>query len=314
MEASTITLKDGEGIELFVRRWEPDSGKPKAAVQIAHGVTEHSGRYEWTAERLCAAGFSCYADDHRGHGNTAPFSGGLGRIGPGGWDAVVRDLALVSDRIVADHPGLPLFLLGHSWGSHLAQDYVQRWGARLSGVMLSGSTGRMPFIVTGIGPLFSRLMVLLKGPETPSDLADKLVFDGYNKPYEPSPTNSKSDWLSRDRAAVASFVGDPLCGFALSTGFSLEMSLAYGRLWGRKNEEKIPKGLPVLILSGTEDPTNARLADLRPLAERYRGYGISGLTEKYYEGARHNIFEETNKAQVVADCVSWMEERCARAK
>jgi alpha-beta hydrolase superfamily lysophospholipase len=77
VKASTFSRKDAEGIKLFVRRGEPDSGKPKAAVHMAHGVAEHSGRCEWTAERLCDAGYACYADDYRGHGNTAPNAGGL---------------------------------------------------------------------------------------------------------------------------------------------------------------------------------------------------------------------------------------------
>jgi alpha-beta hydrolase superfamily lysophospholipase len=312
MISSSFTLNDAEGVEVFVRRFEPDSGAAKAVVQIAHGVGEHSGRYAWTAERFCAAGYACYADDHRGHGKTADATGGLGRLGPGGWDACVRDLALVSDRANADHPGLPLFLLGHSWGSHLAQDYVQRWGARLAGVVLTGSTGRLPFIVTGIGPIFSRILVLLLGPETPSSLADKLVFEGYNKPYEPSPTNSKADWTSRDPEEIRGIVDDPLCNAPQSTLMSLEISLAYKRIWREENEARIPRTLPVLIMSGTEDATNAHLADLKPLAERYRNkYGIVDVTEKYYEGARHCVLHETNKEEVTADCLAWLDARYA---
>ncbi len=307
MTASSFMLRDAEGVDVFVRRWEPESGGPKAVVHIAHGVGEHSGRYAWTAERLCAAGFACYGDDHRGHGRTAETSGGLGRLGKGGWDACVRDLALVSDRINADHPGLPLFLLAHSWGSHLAQDYIQRWGSRLAGVILTGSTGTMPFIVTGIGPVFGRLMVLLRGPDTTSDLADKLVFDGYNRPYEPSPTNSKADWTSRDPAEIQAIVDDPYCNFPQSTSMSLEMALAYRRLWRAEREAAIPKDLPILLMSGSEDAANAHLADLKPLAARYRDrYGIKDVTEKYYEGARHCILHETNKEEVAADCVAWL--------
>jgi alpha-beta hydrolase superfamily lysophospholipase len=224
MISSSFTLNDLEGVEIFVRRFEPDSAAPKAVVQIAHGVGEHSGRYAWAAERFCAAGYACYADDHRGHGKTADATGGLGRLGPGGWDACVRDLALVSDRANADHPGLPLFLLGHSWGSHLAQDYIQ------------------------------------------------------------------------------------------STLMSLEMSLAYKRLWREEGEAKIPKTLPILLMSGSEDATNAGLANLKPLAERYRNkYGIVDVTEKYYEGARHCVLHETNKEKVADDCMAWLDAHCAAA-
>lgn len=309
MTASTFTLRDAEGVELFVRRWEPPVGSVKAVAQIAHGVCEHSARYGWTAEKLCAEGYACYADDHRGHGNTAPSCGGLGRLGPGGWDAVVRDLALVTDRIVEDHPGLPIFLVGHSWGSHLSQDYMQRWGARLAGVVLIGSTGAQPFIIAGFGPLLSRLSMALKGPDAPSFLSDDIVFKAYNKPYLPSPTNSKSDWISRDEAEVRAFIADPLCGFSMTTSMALELSLAYRRLWRSENESRIPKSLPVLLLSGSDDSSNARLANLKPLVERYRDrLGLADVVAKYYEGARHSLLCETNKEEVVADLVAWLGE------
>ncbi|TFG83021.1 MAG: alpha/beta fold hydrolase, partial [Spirochaetales bacterium] len=306
MKATTFSMKDAEGVDVFVRRWEPDSGAPSAAVQIAHGVSEHSGRYAALAERLCSSGYACYANDHRGHGLTAPATGGLGRLGPGGWDAVVRDLALLSDRIRSDHPGIPLFMAGHSWGSHLAQDYIQRWGSGLAGAALIGSTGSQTASVTLFGPILARLMILFKGPDATNNLADKLVFDGYNKPFL-APGVSKSAWISRDPAEVKAFDDDPDCGFPFSTGMSLEMALAYRRIWREESERRIPKDLPVYIASGTEDSSNARLVDLKPLVERYRTrLGLSDLTVKYYEGARHCLIHETNRDEVIDDLVAWL--------
>lgn len=310
MTESNLWLRDAQGVDIFIRRFEPDKGRPKAAIQLEHGVVEHSGRYLETARRLCDAGFVCYADDHRGHGRTAESTGGLGRFGPGGWEAIVHDLALITDHIETDHPGLPVFLLGFSWGSHLAQDYMQRWGARLAGAILVGSTGRQPFVITGLGPLLSSIMVVLKGPDAPSGLADRLVFDGYNKPYLPSPTKSRFDWISRDPVEVRTYVEDPDCGFPLSAKASLEMALAYRRLWRPGAESRIPRNLPVLVMSGTDDSSNGRLADLRPLVTRYRArWHMSAVTEKLYEGARHDLFHETNRGQVVADCIDWLNAR-----
>jgi len=308
MIESDFWLRDAEGIDIFVRHFQPDRQKPRAVIQIEHGVVEHSGRYLEMAKRFCDSGYACYVDDHRGHGKTAESTGGLGRLGPGGWDAIVRDLAFITDHIETDHPGLPIFLLGFSWGSHLAQDYIQRWGDRLAGVVLVGSTGHQPFIISGLGPFLSSVMVMLMGPDAPSHLTDKLVFDAYNKAYLPSPTNSRCDWINRDTAEVRSFVEDPACGFTLSTKASLEMARAYRRLWKPDQESRIPRDLPVLIMSGSDDASNNRLADLKPLAARYRTrWNLADVTEKYYEGARHEIFHELNRDEVFADCIGWLD-------
>jgi len=312
VRSSTFTLRDAEGVDLFVRKWEPDSGKPKAILQFEHGVAEHSGRHEGPAERLCAAGYVVYADDHRGHGLTAPATGGLGRLGAGGWDAVVRDLAMVSDRALADHPGLPLFLCGFSWGSHLAQDYAQRWGERLAGLVLIGSSGWQPPVITALGPVLSALLVALRGPNAPNKVTKALVFKPYNKRFEPSPTDSDSDWICRDPAVVRSFVKDPLCGFDFSNRMSLQMSLAYRRLWRSDSEARIPRNLPVLIMSGTDDSSNDGLKNLNPLVERYSSR-LEDVTLKLYEGARHDILSETNKEEVRGDLIAWLDERLARA-
>jgi alpha-beta hydrolase superfamily lysophospholipase len=156
MRSSDFTIEDRDGVELFVYHWEPDGGRPKAVVQISHGVVEHAGRYADFARVLADSGYACYADDHRGHGRTAGSVDKLGILGPGGWESVVQDLKLVADRAVADNPGLPLFYLGHSWGSLLGQDFIQRWGDLLKGAIFIGSTGDQSFVVRRLGPLLSR--------------------------------------------------------------------------------------------------------------------------------------------------------------
>ncbi|MFH1313059.1 MAG: alpha/beta hydrolase, partial [Candidatus Eisenbacteria bacterium] len=138
MESSTFTYKDQDGVEVFVYKWSPGSS-PEAAVQIAHGLAEHAARYEEFAEFLTGAGYVCYADDHRGHGKTAGDGKNLGRLGPGGWDSTVKALKALTDIIKKDNPGIPLFMIGHSWGSLLAQDYIEQWGSEIKGIILSGT-------------------------------------------------------------------------------------------------------------------------------------------------------------------------------
>jgi alpha-beta hydrolase superfamily lysophospholipase len=308
MKSSTFTIRDHDGVDLFVYKWEPDAGRPRAAIQISHGVVEHAGRYLETAERLTAAGYVCYADDHRGHGKTAGSADRLGTLGPGGWDSVVKDLKLVADRIVAENPALPFFYLGHSWGSLLGQDFIQRWGSMLKGAILIGSTGGQSFVIGKLGALISRIVIALQGPETRGDLIQASSFGALNKKYLPSKTGSDFDWVCSDEAVVRDALADPYCFFRLTNRMGLDWSLGIRPIWKEENERKIPVSLPILFLSGTEDAVNACLKDLKPLVARYRDtYGITDVTAKYYEGARHAILAETNKDEVFADILAWIE-------
>ena len=141
MQSSTFTLATPDGTQLHVNRWLPD-GPPKAVVQVAHGMAEHSDRYARFAERLTAAGYAVYASDHRGHGSTARTPTDAGYFADdNGFDTVVDDMHLVSDHAREENPGLPFFLFGHSMGSFLSRSYVTRFAADLDGLVLSGTAG-----------------------------------------------------------------------------------------------------------------------------------------------------------------------------
>ncbi len=130
MKSSTFTFKDQDNIEIFVYKWEPET-PPKAVVQIVHGLAEHAKRYTRVAEALCNDDYICYANDARGHGRTAgdltkkTLEGNAGVLGPNGWRGVVNDLHELTNIIKKEHPDLPIFLIGHSWGAMLTQDYIQ---------------------------------------------------------------------------------------------------------------------------------------------------------------------------------------------
>lgn len=309
MKSSTFSLKDQDGIDVFTYRWEPDGEEPKAVIQIAHGLAEHAGRYVGFAERLTREGYACYANDLRGHGKTSCADVPQGTLGPGGWDSVVRDMKQLTGRIEADHPGLPIFLVGHSWGAYLGQDYAQLHGSGLRGLVQSGSVGSQPFVVRRFGAILARREVRKLGADTPSRLAYNLSFRAYNKSFLPSATDSDFDWLSRDPEVVRKYVADPCCGFMMASGTALEMVLGMKRIWKPENEKKIPSGLPMLFLSGTKDATSAFLRELEPLIERYRSYGFSDVTARFYEGARHEVFNETNREEVFSDLLAWLEAR-----
>jgi alpha-beta hydrolase superfamily lysophospholipase len=275
-------ISDADGLEIAAYRWPIE--RPRAIVQIAHGMGEHALRYAQVATFLNRGGFEVVANDHRGHGRTAK-AGALGNFGAGGWDALVADLAQLTRLAGGAHSGAtPVVLLGHSMGSFAAQQYVLDRSAMIAGLVLSGSAA----------------LDLLpeRDPSQPADLT------AFNREFEPART--PFDWLSRDPAAVDAYVADPLCGFGIDARAMEGMSAARLRVIDPRNAEGIRKDLPIYILAGDKDPINHGLKWLRPLAARYRAAGIADVTEKYYPGGRHEMFNEINREEVLADLMAWL--------
>jgi alpha-beta hydrolase superfamily lysophospholipase len=293
----TLTFKDADGVEISYRRWLPPID-PKAIVQIAHGASEHSARYARFAEFLTARGYAVYADDHRGHGETAKTTG-VGIAGPRGWDGMVDDLQELGAIARTDVGDLRLVLFGHSMGSFLAQLFIQRYGDELAGVVLSGSSGGLDNVGDTIALLESM------GEEAAGEPAP--IFGPLNAPFEPART--PFDWLSRDEAEVDKYVVDPMCGddAPLTIGFVIEMMKHASQAWLPENERRIPIDLPVLFITGEADPVSDGARTIRELEARYRANGIKDVTALYYADARHELLNETNRDAVQEDVAGWLD-------
>src|SRR5580704_12564883 len=140
MPSSTFSYTSADGTQIAAYRWNP-AGEPRglrAAVQLTHGMGEHARRYEHVARALNEAGFVVYAQDHRGHGASIGAGEG-GDLGKGGWPGLVDDIGLLSARIRAEHPGMPLILLGHSMGSFAVQQYLFDHSEDVDGAVLTGT-------------------------------------------------------------------------------------------------------------------------------------------------------------------------------
>ncbi len=302
---TTFTLTDPDGFEIFVYRWAPSPGvQPKAVVQLAHGAAEHALRYERFARYLNQAGYVVYANDHRGHGKTAGTLDKAGIAGEDGWNGMVRDLRMITDCIQHDYPDLPLFFFGHSMGSFLGQRYIQLWGEGLAGVVLSGTTGALGDTSAMIAGMEQYIQA--QGRSAPSELFIQM-FAGFSAPFPPVRTGF--EWLSRDEAEVQKYVDDPWCGFPFSNGLVLDMFKGAADIWCDESESRIPKDLPVLMISGALDPVGANTAAVNLLAQRYQAQGIRNLTVKFYENARHELLNETNRDEVQKFILDWLDER-----
>ncbi|MDB5028690.1 MAG: Lysophospholipase [Candidatus Eremiobacteraeota bacterium] len=299
MTASTFSLPS-DGVELVVDAALPD-GAPNGIVLIAHGMAEHAARYARFGGDLAARGYASYAPDLRGHGRTAGGDANLGWAGPDGWNAMLRDLARLAEVARERHPGAPLFLLGHSMGSVLAQRFAQLHGAQLRGLILSGTFGAAPNIGAGIAAL--RALAVVRGDRAPSSL-QRSMFAGFNKQF---PQRTGFEWLSRDDEAVQRYVDDPRCGFTFSNRLLLDMLRGYVEAWNGGNERALPTGLPVLLFSGALDPVGRNTEAVEQLAQRYRALGLRDVQVTFYPGGRHEMLNETNRDEVVTDVLAWLD-------
>jgi alpha-beta hydrolase superfamily lysophospholipase len=294
---------DRDGVAVGYRRWLPD-GAARAVVLVSHGASEHSGRYGRFARRLNTRGYAVWAIDHRGHGATIAATG-AGRGGPRGWEGMLDDLTQLADIAEADSGGVPLVLFGHSMGSFAAQLVAQRAGDGLAGLVLSGSAGAIDGINDTIALLDA--VVAEGGGDAPAPM-----FDTFNDAFEPVRTSF--DWLSRDRAEVDEYIADPWCGddVPLTLEFALDMLRHLAEAWDPTNEARVPVDLPVLLITGEDDPVSGGARTVRELEARYNALGLRDVTARYYAGARHELLNETNRDEVeeaVADCLDRVTDR-----
>jgi alpha-beta hydrolase superfamily lysophospholipase len=274
-------------------------------------MAEHSRRYGELARRLNAAGFEVWAADMRGHGETAEAGGN--EIGKGGllghcadeegFPRVLADIDELNRLIGGLRPGLPLFLLGHSWGSFLAQGYIETYRYPLAGCILSGTRGPGGFKAAA-GARVMAFLALILGCRRKSRLAWALVDKPFNKPFRPNRT--PFDWLSRDEGAVDAYRADPRCGKRCTVGFYRDLTGALCRIHQIKAMEAINRDLPIYVFSGSADPVGDMGNGPTALVNAYRSMGVKDMEFVLYPDARHETLNETNREEVMENLLSWL--------
>ncbi|MFT8396362.1 lysophospholipase [Propionibacterium sp.] len=299
-----LVTPDGE--RLLVRTWL-SQGTPRAVLQICHGMAEHSRRYGELATTLADDGWVVVAHDHRGHGGTARTPQRAGWFArEDGWNVVVDDVHRVRARIAQDHPGLPVFLLGHSMGSQIARDAAIRWSDEFDGLALSGPNAAMGWRVRPSAWVAS-LVGKARNPRRPSVLLDKLGTGGFNKAIKERRTDF--DWLSTDEAEVDAYLADPWCGFTCTPSFFQDMITGSVRVNDQGLVGLVRPDLPVLVMAGTEDPVGKGAATARSVVKQYRKAGLDDVTLELCEGDRHEVFHEIDRAENIAVLRAWLDEK-----
>jgi alpha-beta hydrolase superfamily lysophospholipase len=292
------SFRAADGSEIHYRYWA-ESASPRAAVQIVHGAAEHSGRYDRFAKALISQGYAVYAMDHRGHGRTRIRSGQLGDAGPDAWNGFVEDELQLSGVIHEAHPDTKLVLFAHSLGALIAQDYITRRPELIHALILSG---------TAYGaPPPKEALVALDGvaKAAPLDASEFWAnrFADFNKPFA---GQTGFEWLSRDATEVKRYVEDPQAGFAFSNELVRDIFQGLVALRDPAREARIPKSLPVLVIQGSLDPVGGNLQGTKALLDRYKALGLTRVSHKFYDGARHELLNETNRDEVTRDVLEWL--------
>jgi alpha-beta hydrolase superfamily lysophospholipase len=290
------TMVDARGVEVFYRSWPIEA--PTGVVVIAHGASEHSGRYDRFARALNEAGFAAVAIDHRGHGRTGR-STGTGVTGPGGGQALIDDLhelRAVAESTIA--PGVPVFLFGHSMGSLIGLAYLTQHAAGLAGGVLCGFAAD----VNNAGALASLLQGFAEAGMRDEPASDLLKSN--NAAFEPART--PFDWLSRDADEVDRYIADPFCGDnnPLTYGYFIDLF----DVVAPAGERLGAISCPVLVIAGDHDPAAAMGANATILADALGANGVAADVT-VYEGARHELLNETNRDAVTDDIVDWFRSR-----
>ncbi|WNR42217.1 alpha/beta fold hydrolase [Paenibacillus roseipurpureus] len=288
----------------YVYEWLPSDGTDvKGVVQIAHGMAETAARYERLAEVLTKRGYAVYAQDHLGHGLTAGSQDALGKFGKDCFHAMAANMGGITQHLRKRYPSdIPLFVLGHSMGSFLTQyymgTYLKEHRDDVQGILLSGSNGKQgAALVAGI--FVATLEAALRGDHYRSVLLTALTFGSYNTSFKPNRT--AFDWLSRDEREVDAYIEDPACGVVFTSGFYRDFFKGLKEIHTPAYLQQIPKDVPIYIFSGEEDPVGERGEGVRRLIKAYERLGIKDVIYKLYPGGRHEMLNEINRDEVMAD-------------
>jgi alpha-beta hydrolase superfamily lysophospholipase len=297
-EINRLTSASGASIAY---RYERAQGQPRGVLMICHGLVEHAGRYRRFSDVMAKQGFEVYAHDHRGHGRTKADDAPIGRFAwKDGVAKVISDVMAMRTLVGERHPGLPVILFGHSMGGLIALntavshpesfDGLSIWNSNLN----TGFMGRLAQVIL-------RLEKMLKGSDVPSAILPKATFRIWNSKMPEKRTTA--DWLSHDTHAVDAYVNDPLCQFEASVSLWQDVfDMSYR---GPKLISRLPKNLPLLLVSGDEDAATNDGREIVWLAKKFREAGFTNVEDKIYPGMRHETLHEIGWEVPAADFAAW---------
>lgn len=294
--------------KLHAVRWIPEE-KPRAVLQIVHGMAEYVERYDEFARKMAEHGFLVVGDDHLGHGKSVPEGGTFGYFcenDPA--TVVVRDEHRLKKMTQEAYPGIPYFIMGHSMGSFITRNYLCKYGTGIDGAIIMG-TGMQSRALLCFSKAVAAVLKPLFGSKYVSILLDWGGFGQYNRRIAKPKT--KVDWLSKDEERVTAYIADPLCGFRFTVnGFQTLFELIW-RLYNKENLLHMPKSLPVLFISGSDDPVGNYFKGVQKAVNSFIDVGMQDVTVRKCESGRHELLNEPEREQVTEDIYGWLSRKLA---
>lgn len=306
MKRNISFLSSDEKTRIHAVQWIP-AGQPKAVVQLVHGMCEYIERYDGFAEYLRSKGFLVVGHDHLGHGQSVSSVEDWGYITDNSpARALIRDIHHLRVITQKKYPGIPYFILGHSMGSYLLRRYLTHKGEGLTGAIIVG-TGSESDTKIRVGLTLTRALARSKGWHYRAENLQEMTYNSAYKGFDLTNADLENSWICSDPEIMSAYNDDARCGFLFTTsGFEALLSTVLF-VNQKKNIERIPKELPLLITSGENDPVGNLGKGVKNVYQQYVKAGITDIECKLYPDARHEILNEPIKDEVYADILDWIE-------
>lgn len=290
-------------------RWIPDSGEYRAILQITHGMVEYKERYEPFAEFLTQNGFMVVAHDHLGHGESVISKDDWGYMADENpSDTLVEDMHTLRRMVQSDNPDKDYFMLGHSMGSYMLRKYLSRYGRGLKGAIVMG-TGCVPDGTTKAALFLTKVVAKFHGWGYRSPFIEGLTFGKPYKRYDITGKDATNSWLSKNTESVKKYYSDPKCTFKFTLNAYKGLFEAVYFDNQPENIAKIPKELPILMVSGADDPVGDMGVGVEQVHQKFCQAGIKDVTCKLYKDDRHEILNELDRQQVYDDILQWLQSK-----
>lgn len=305
MKTEVFDFSGQDGMVLPASMWLPE-GEIKAVLQIAHGMTEHMGRYEVFAEYLCPLGIAVAGFDLRGHGRNSG-DAEVASFGLDGWEAAIRDIRLFHELLVQRFPEAGHFMMGFSLGSFLLREYLTGYPeeGEIVGAIIMG-TGHQPRWLLSVMSAIVKGQIKKAGFDRTTDLVRQLSFGAYNQRFKPNRT--AADWLCADEQEVDRYLADPLVRKDISAGLFRDLLESMKRSGSAFEYDGWDTGLPVLLISGQDDPVGNGGKGVRTIYDRMVKSGMEHVTLRLFPKARHDLLHEENSCadtvrKIIADWI-----------